>query len=652
MLSYNTGGPLLSFNSYNISANLTESTIANNTLSSGHGLVVFQDYYDLDTVLVCIKLKFNIMLTEGSAFNYSSSVVDATLNSTRTHKLVMQYIEVLAQLGRGHGAGIYISHNECDSCLVNGSYTIKQCIFDNVSNINSLIYYSASNHSQYSTNLLIQNCTFTNNFGSALYLVNSNLIFGNGFTLFENNTAEHGAALYLDSNSRVTFNFSSEVLFSKNEAQRYGGAIFCSVSADSDCYRNISDTLLVLNNDNGMIKFSENIASVGGDTVYFSVQQSCDENFQSISNITQHLFAKQMTTSPKQLQLNPPAYLVSYTNIQELIGLVNSTNPTYLVPNIMLGQEITVPSCLVDYNGEPAAAAQFIIFHLIDNNEQYSINGSRSLSIGCQPFQGINNLQVTGDPSYHTSHNYHFKIIDRNEVYDYNSNNNFSTIQLRSFYDITYNLKPIVVNLIIEISNYCHAGFYYKQSIKKCVCYTTDHVVSCASSNATIKRGYWFGTVNEQATVSLCPVNYCNFDRCEATTTFCPLLPSPDDQCSEHRSGTACGNCKTGYTLSFDSVDCVNINECTAEYTILVVTMTVLYWILNILTLFAVMYFKVGIGYFYSITFYYSVIDILLGQALHTSDALYQMVTIISSLARLTPQFLGQLCFVKGLKWD
>jgi len=500
-------------------------------------------------------------------------------------------------------------------------------------NINSAIYYSAYNNSQYSANLLIQNCTFKNNLGTAVYLENSNLKFGKGFTLFENNTAEHGAALYLDLKSRVTFDANSTVSFSSNEARRYGGAIFCSVSADGDCYKNISDTLLVLNNNNG-IQFSENAASAGGDSVYFNVQQACDESFQSLSNITLHSFGEQMITSPKKLQLGSPANLITD---------INATISEYLVSNIMLGHDITIPSCLLDYNEKLAGVAPFLISHIQNTPEQFFVNGSRGLSIGCNTLEGISNLQIFGRvSSNHTSNSNVIDIFDKN----------FTTIQLRSFYDTIYALKPIVINVIIEISADCHAGFHYNQDntgILKCVCYTTDSVVLCVGSNATIKRGYWFGTVNGQATVSLCPVNYCNLDRCEATTTFCPLLPSPDDQCSEHRSGIACGNCKTGYTLSFDSVDCVNINECTSGYTTLIVLVTILYWILTFVMVFAVMYFKVGIGYFYSLTFYYSIIDILLGQALHNSDALYQMVTIMSSLARLTPQFLGQLCFVKGL---
>ena len=54
--------------------------------------------------------------------------------------------------------------------------------------------------------------------------------------------------------------------------------------------------------------------------------------------------------------------------------------------------------------------------------------------------------------------------------------------------------------------------------------------------------------------MTVCPINYCNFDNCEATMGTCDLHPLRDNQCRAHRSGTACGSCEEGYTLSFDSI--------------------------------------------------------------------------------------------------
>ena len=65
--------------------------------------------------------------------------------------------------------------------------------------------------------------------------------------------------------------------------------------------------------------------------------------------------------------------------------------------------------------------------------------------------------------------------------------------------------------------------------------------------------------------------------------------------------------------------------------------------------IFVMMYYKVGIGYLYSITHYYSIVDILLNQNLQASRGLYLTVSIMSSFSKITPQFLGELCLTTGI---
>ena len=64
---------------------------------------------------------------------------------------------------------------------------------------------------------------------------------------------------------------------------------------------------------------------------------------------------------------------------------------------------------------------------------------------------------------------------------------------------------------------------------------------------------------------------------------------------------------------------------------------------------FAIMYYKVPIGYLYSITYYYSIVDILLSENLHASRELLLTVRIMSSFSKITLQFLGELCLTTGM---
>ena len=168
------------------------------------------------------------------------------------------------------------------------------------------------------------------------------------------------------------------------------------------------------------------------------------------------------------------------------------------------------------------------------------------------------------------------------------------------------NWKQISVTLIVELSK-CHPGFWQFPNSQKCECYNASDIVFCSGSSSTIKRGYWFGSVTGKPTVTFCPINYCNFTCCETSDGYYHLSPVRTDQCRSHRSGIACGSCEYGYTLSFDSAKCVNIESCTAGQTVLVILSTVAYWIVIVIVVFAIMYYRVGIGYLYCITYYFSI---------------------------------------------
>ena len=262
--------------------------------------------------------------------------------------------------------------------------------------------------------------------------------------------------------------------------------------------------------------------------------------------------------SPSRLRLYYPAQLVNNTDLN-----------TYYVSNIMLGQGFIIPACTLDQNEMPLWSTQFTLQLVGTNGQNFSIQGSEIISVDCKTLQGINNLYITGKPS----------ITDINSTL---------LIQLNSLYDSTFDWKPITVNLNVQLSS-CHLGFYYSSNVEHCVCYTTDDIVTCSGSNSTIRNGYWFGTINDQPTVTVCTINYCNFDNCEATMGTCDLHPFRDNQCRAHRSGTSCGSCEEGYTLSFDSIDCIDIDSCTVGQTVLVITMSFLYWITIIVVVFGMM---------------------------------------------------------------
>ena len=211
--------------------------------------------------------------------------------------------------------------------------------------------------------------------------------------------------------------------------------------------------------------------------------------------------------------------------------------------------------------------------------------------------------------------------------------------------------RQLTATVSMQLSS-CQSGYVFDPDLQQCVCYEqTKDIIRCQPDYAEIKYGYWFGVaIPTKRTVSICPIHYCEYDTHAETNNGYYKLPTElNDQCSLRRTGVACGECKSGYTLAYDSPDCVNVNKCSAGITVLVVTLTILYWIIVVALVFALMQCKIPLGNTYGLIYYYSIIGIVLGNNLFISDGVFQLVTILSSFAKLTPQFLGKICFVEGL---
>ena len=452
--------------------------------------------------------------------------------------------------------------------------------------------------------------SFTNNkalHGGAV-CINDNVklaIKGNSTALFYINFATvGGGAIKVLNNSNITLQDFININFTKNTAQ-YGGAVFLDTNA-----------VMVNTCDQKCVDFRSNLAKFSSNSVYQDVDQSCNSNCinSRIYGISNDLIA----TPPNILEFFDPAICIDNDN--------DSQCNSYYVQNVMLGSEIIIPACVLDYySNQIIDSTQFLVNNEMNSN--YFTNGPNEILISCDKFQGIS---IMSNQSLLTSSNFSINI------------------SLKLNVDRDANWKQISVTLIVGLSP-CHPGFWQYPESQKCECYNANNIVFCSGNSSTIKRGYWFGSVTGKPTITFCPINYCNFTCCETTNGYYYLSPIRDDQCRSHRSGVACGICTDGYTLSFDSPECVNFESCTAGQTVLVILLIVIYWIVIVALVFAMMYYKVGIGYLYSITYYYSIVDILLSQNLQASRELYLTVNIMSSFSKITPQFLGELCLTTGM---
>ena len=257
------------------------------------------------------------------------------------------------------------------------------------------------------------------------------------------------------------FNTESNVKFFGNRADEQGGAVHASITQSSITF-----------DDNLSLYLHNNYARLAGNTLYINVPQlcnnSCLNDSSGVNKISQNnTFNKDIATTPNRIELYHPAIFFEYNTRSEC--------QIYYLDKIMLGQEIIADVCVLDYYSQPSNAVQFTVGGEDDPN--YHINGPSDILVSCgkNSFRGFS---IVGNKSVISGGTFNFSVF------------------IRYYIDSFSNEKLFRIELVVEISP-CHPGFWYnKDVLLKCTCYNDIDVVSCSGTSSTIKRGYWFGSVN------------------------------------------------------------------------------------------------------------------------------------------------------------
>ena len=541
-----------------------------------------------------------------------------------------------------------INNNVCNRSIVyigaDSSSTVKilQCTINgNVGDDNIVYIYAYSEIYVPSDfcNILISS-NFTNNRnGSALHVSKCFLKFTSS-TLFANNSAENGGAIYIEQSAQITVDDESTVQFINNTALLRGGAMYIDLTS---CY---NDSIIVFTNFTkyDSIFFTDNLAKLSGNSIYFNIPSSCNvvrnyANNNSAAYIpfkftykyseSREVTGSAIATSPYGIKLCSPDSIKRVTDSNNTCGDNKCVNDTGKIS--MLGQSIYFRTILYDYfNG----AAEAIMFQVKCDN--------------CEP-----KFKLAGDRALvHNELRIKIKFLSDEEL----KNDTNITLTLASLLPPEY--KQLTATLSLTLSS-CYNGFSFSsQSDSQCECSNKDKkLMECEGDSASIKLGYWFGEFNNKHTFSLCYHEYCNFfdesGRNETGNGFFNLPREENNQCSPHRTGVACGECSKRYTLAYNSPDCISEDKCSPGMIVLVVLLTALYWITVVAILFGVAYTlntrQVSLGYLFGMIYFYSIVDILLVTNLHKTDGVFYTAAILSSFAKLNPQFLGRLCFIKNL---
>ena len=149
---------------------------------------------------------------------------------------------------RGHGAAIHFSSSNVTNRHQLSVFTINDCNFT-YNNAKSLVYIE-NTISKHNVNINFRSTKFCHNQGVSVYAENQN-IYLNGINLFQNNTAENGAGIYISNYSTVIFDENSYTTLTQNFGGD-GGTVFLNNHSN------------VIFDKNSMTTFIDNKATKGG----------------------------------------------------------------------------------------------------------------------------------------------------------------------------------------------------------------------------------------------------------------------------------------------------------------------------------------------------------------------------------------------------
>ena len=475
--------------------------------------------------------------------------------------------------------------------------------------------------------VLLSSTIFANNIDNdnTFYLYYCNLTISNK-TVFKGNSALKGAGIFLTNFSTVTLHSHAEVEFIDNTAALGGGAIYANYIPPVDSCSSVHQWNLFYTADEYTARFVNNHANAAGNSIFLSIPSNyanCfDRSNTSLLYISLTHFNcighNEIATSPYNLQLDPPAICNGSCD----------DGGNYQVKGIMLGEAFSIVTKMVDYYNFSAEPTLFEI-KCKENCQSYYITGTDNFQYEFIETNKTISMSIIGDEVKTDS----IVVLEISSVVG----------------TINSDVRTIKVDIEVTLTS-CHFGFIYNENQNKCVCNEVPGIVKCGADDIRLKWGYWYGIIDNSIVTGHCPNDYCKYaTSCASSDKFCDLS---SDQCSPHRTGPACGKCEENYELAYDSSDCVKDSHCSAGRTAGIIILTVIYWFVVSFIIIFMRYFIAAptlLGYVYGITYFYSVIDLLVSNNLPISNGVIRFTEILSGLVNLTPRFLGTLCLTKGL---
>ena len=383
--------------------------------------------------------------------------------------------------------------------------------------VNTQLSFGSTNYINKIDNIVFSNVSISSCTNTGFILVNSKLTI-NGSLTVSNNRGANGGGMSLYGNSQLEIYPNSNLTFIRNHATNKGGGIY----RETKGYETVCEIISIPNTTNVSFYFINNTAAAGDD-IYGIVFTS------SYCSIDMSVFK----TNIKYLA---PPVLICFC-INNSIGNSNRVCPQTMTRLYKFpGQKIYFNVIITDYNGNITAGS--IIRYLDDAYIDTIQIGPKCTEISYTAT--VNSSAV----------NYVLIIYS-----DYSLTTTYYSTTLK----IPFSILP------------CPIGFTYTHGICTCSSSITAENVTCNIDTLQIshKGQSWIGPYNTSITFSADQPNHHNICLINEQCLLCNpsnvsfMLNDTDPQCQQHKSGTLCGSCTTGYSLVFGSNECM---ECTTNY--------------------------------------------------------------------------------------
>ena len=413
------------------------------------------------------------------------------------------------------------------------------------------------------TALVIRECEFIANLGTAVVIVESSIFF-EGHNIFINNTGEKGGALALDYSTIYMGNFST-LLFADNTANQFGGAIYVRgiEKASYNCFaKTVSRDLPLWISRSIKFLFMNNFALRGGDNIYGTgLQRPCNSNARVLYSVFKFIFKN---VSLSSISSNPTRVCLC-----DDLGTPQCINVSYIfkqLPPRYPGELFTVPIVIV---GKDMGTVQGVAYASVLQQKKNDVNAE---ILNTQHVQEIadhrkcSSLELTIQ-SKETRHKQTIQLTagqTLNSIDKKKLSQKINVVKkLKQFAEIGDMLLTLPVFLTVFLED-CPVGFNLTNKRPYiCTCHqklVEVGITVCTITNHTglvFRSGtIWISSIDNHESDSFvihqyCPHSFCNPDNISID------LRSPDTQCVLNHSGVLCGSCQENHSLILGSSRCV-----------------------------------------------------------------------------------------------